>query len=35
MVNVQENHWSRFDLSDVNYNVTLPDEIFDRSYLRR
>jgi len=35
MVNVQENHWSRFDLSEVNYNVTLPDEIFDRSYLRR
>ena len=35
MVDVQENHWSRFDLSEVNYNVTLPDEIFDRSYLRR
>jgi outer membrane lipoprotein-sorting protein len=35
MVNVQENHWSRFDLSEVNYNVTLPDEVFDRSYLRR
>ena len=35
MVNVQENRWSRFDLSEVKYDVTVPDEVFSRSYLRR
>jgi hypothetical protein len=35
MVNVQENHWSRFDLSEVKYDVTLPDQVFSRWYLRR
>ena len=35
MVNVQDNHWSRIELSDVKYNVKLPDEIFNRSYLTR
>ncbi len=33
MTNVQEHHWSRISLTDVNYNAQLPDEIFNRSYL--
>jgi hypothetical protein len=33
MNNVQNHHWSRITLTDVQYNAQLPDEIFNRSYL--
>jgi len=35
MTNVQDNHWSRIDLSEVKYNAQMPDEIFNKSYLIR
>lgn len=33
MTDVQENHWSRLELTDIKFNVELPDEMFQRSYL--
>jgi negative regulator of sigma E activity len=35
MTNVQDNHWTRLDLSNIKYNAQLPDEVFNRSYLIR
>jgi outer membrane lipoprotein-sorting protein len=35
MKNVQDHHWSRITLTDVQYNAKLPDETFNRSYLTR
>lgn len=33
MVNVQTNHWSKIQLTNVKYNADLPDSMFSRSYL--
>jgi len=35
MANVQDQHESRFTLSEIKYNVTLPDETFNRAHLAR
>jgi outer membrane lipoprotein-sorting protein len=35
MANVQDQHESRLTLTDIKYNVTLPDETFSRTHLSR
>jgi hypothetical protein len=35
MEDVQEHHWSEFDLSDIKYNAQLEDDVFNKSYLTR
>jgi hypothetical protein len=35
MEDVQEKHWSELEMSDIKYNVQLPDDIFNKSYLTR
>ena len=35
MTNLQENHWSRFELHEVKYNAKIDDETFNKSHLTR
>ena len=35
MVDVNENHWSKLELSGIKYNAPLSDDMFTRSYLTR
>jgi outer membrane lipoprotein-sorting protein len=35
MENVQENHWSKLQLSEIKYNAELPDDTFNKSHLTR
>jgi hypothetical protein len=35
MRDVQESHWSRIEMSDIKYNVELPDDVFNKSHLTR
>jgi hypothetical protein len=35
MEDVQENHWSGLEMSEIQYNAQLPDDRFNKSYLTR
>ena len=35
MAHVQDKHWSRLELTEIQYGAKLPAEIFNRTYLKR